>query len=171
MMRQLTVIFVIINIFSYCTHRTTLSEQIKLNLSTHIKKIDTALVLDSFKIYRIDTMVERLGRIIDDTIYKRELYRVQLQLANAVKEQKQDSIAIYQEEVNYMSPQIDSITKSISKGDTTKKYGIVVECSFNLKKNNASDKGIAYYFLDNNMNIINPDIIDSFIYRTYTRIK
>jgi hypothetical protein len=151
--------------FLSCTssRSKTIPEQLQSNFLVHAAKIDSSLVLDSFKVARIDTLVERLGRIIDDTIYKREFYRVQSQLANAVREQKKDSIEIYRDEINYMSPQIDSITKSIPKGDTTKLFGILASCAFRLKKNDKILKGMVYYFLDRNMNIQNADRIDSTI--------
>jgi hypothetical protein len=156
-----------------CTssHSKTISEQLQSNFLAHAAKIDSSLVLDSFKVARIDTLVERLGRIIDDTIYKREFYRVQTQLANAVMEQKKDSIEIYQDEINYMSPQIDSVTKSISKGDTTKIFGILASCTFRLKKNDKMYKDVVYYFLDRNMNIQNADRIDSTITFALNELK
>jgi hypothetical protein len=158
-------------IFLSCTHSASLPEQLKTNFSEHVKKIDSALALDSFRVMRIDTLVEKIGRIIDDSIYKRELYRVQLQLANAIKRQRKDSIAIYQDEVNYMLPQIDSVTNSISKGDTTKKFGVLAVCLYQLRKNNTSAKGFAFYFLNTKMSIMNADMIDSTIYSTYRKLK
>jgi hypothetical protein len=159
--------------FLSCTssHSNTIPEQLQSNFSAHAAKIDSSLILDSFRLVRVDTLVEKLGRIIDDTIYKREFYRIQSQLQNAVKEQKKDSIAIYQDEINYMLPQIDSITKSIPKGDTTKIFGILASCNFWLKKNDKKNNGVVYYFLDRKMNILNADRIDSTIAIALNQLK
>ncbi len=152
-------------LYSSCKHAApkNISDQLRSDFSAHVKSMDSSLVLDSFKVFRIDTMVEKLGRIIDDTIYKIEFHRVQLQLANAIKEQNKDSIAIYQDELDYMAPQIDSVTKAISRGDTTKKMGILAACRFQLRKNDKTYNSNAYYFLDRSMRIINTDMIDSAI--------
>jgi len=163
--------FFVMLIFLSCKHSTNLSDQLKANLSDHIKNIDSALTLDSFRIVRLDTLVEKLGRIIDDTIYKRELSRVQLQLANAIREQKKDSILIYQDEVDYMLPKIDSLTNSISKGDTTKKFGVLAGCSIQIRKNNTSSKGLVFYFLDTKMNVMNSEMIDSSIKIVCKKLK
>ena len=149
----------------------TVAEQLQSNFSAHAIKIDSTLILDSFRLSRIDTLFERLGRVIDDTIYKRELNRVQIQLANAINAGKKDSINIYQDEINYMLPQIDSVTKSISKGDTTKMFGVLASCAFSLKKHDKINKGIVYYFLDKNMNIQNADRIDSTIALALINLK
>jgi hypothetical protein len=173
MKKILAVVFFATTPFLSCTQSTTLSEQMKLNFATHLKNIDSSLVLDSFRILQIDTMVEKLGRIIDDTIYKLELHRVQSQLANAVSEQKKDSIPIYQDEINYMIPQIDSVTNSISKGDTKKIYGFVMRCVYQIRKNNHSVKDSIVYFFDNGMNIRNPSFAntDTFISKSLKKIR
>ncbi len=165
-MKRLLIIIAFVHIlFLYnCQSKPApVPDQLKSNLLSHLKKIDTAFVLDSFRVLRSDKLVERLGRIIDDTIYKRELYRVQNQLANAIKYQKHDSIEFYQGEVNYMLPQIDSLTKSIAQADTTKKFGLLVSCWFQISKNNMKNSGLVFYFLDQEMTIRNSDMIDSTI--------
>ncbi len=165
-MKRLLIITVLVQIlFLYNCHSkpAPLPNQLESNLLSHLKKIDTAIVLDTFRVLRSDKLVERLGRIIDDTIYKRELYRVQDQLANAIKYQKHDSVEFYQGEVNYMLPQIDSLTKSIAQADTTKKFGLLVSCWFQISKNNMKNSGMVFYFLDQEMTIRNSDMIDSTI--------
>ncbi|HEV3222768.1 MAG TPA: hypothetical protein VGZ90_07815 [Puia sp.] len=148
----------------YCNSKPVpIPNQLENILLSHLKKTDSTIILDSFRVLRMDKMVEKLGRIIDDTIYKRELYRVQDQLANAIKFQKHDSIEFYQGEVNYMLPQIDSLTKSIAQADTTKKFGLLVSCWFQISKNNMKNSGLIFYFLDQQMTIRNSDMIDSTI--------
>jgi hypothetical protein len=170
MKKPLFIAFILPVIFLYCTHSTGLTEELKLNFLNHIKIVDSSLVLDSFKITNIDTLVQRLGRILDDSAYKRELRRVQGQLDNAIMEQKKDSIKFYQGEVNYMIPQIDSLTNSISKADTTKILGIRIKCLYQIRKNNKLSNDSLYYYLDNKMNIQNPYLIDSSILRTSKRL-
>ena len=158
--------------FLSCNHSATLSEQMKLNFANHLKKIDSSAVLDSFRILQIDTIVEKLGRKIEDTIYKLELHRVEAQLANAVRENKKDSISIYQYEINYMMPQIDSVTNSISKGDSKKIYGFIMRCVYQIRKNNLSVKDSNIYFFDNGMNILNLSFTntDSFILKSLKKV-
>ena len=154
--------FILPFIFTHCKSKpVSLSEQLEKNLLIHLNKIDSTIVLDSFGIIKIDTMVERLGKMIEDVIYKMEMRRVEAQLANAVKEQKPDSIEFYQGEVNYMQPQSDSLTKVISTADTTRKFGLLVICKARLKKNNQSRTTLLYYYLDNHMTIRNSDRVDN----------
>jgi hypothetical protein len=170
-MRSLLVIFILSILFSYCSQPKTISDQIKNNFSSHLKNIDTALVLDSFNIVRIDTMVEKLGRVFDDSVYTREMYRVKAQLASAKLMQKKDSIAIYQEEIDYMIPKVDSVTKSIETGDTKTKFGLFIRFYYVLRKKDKTNNGYCFYFLDNNANVLNSEMIDSIIIRNYNSIK
>lgn len=116
-------------------------------------------------------MDQRLGRITDTMDYKRELHRVQGELANAIVEQKKDSIIFYKDEINYILPQLDSLTNSISRADTTKKFGIIVSCLFQIRKNNEYQKKAVNYFLDNKMNIRNSDMIDTVIQGAYLKLN
>jgi hypothetical protein len=170
-MRSLLLIFVVSILFSYCSQPKTIPDQIKISFSRHLKNIDTALVLDSFNIVRIDTMVEKLGRVFDDTVYTRELYRVKAQLASAKLMQKKDSFAIYQEEIDYMVPKVDSVTKSIEAGDTKTKFGLLIRFYYVLRKKDKTNNGYCFYFLDNNAKVLNSDMIDSIIVRKYYSIK
>ena len=154
-----------------CKHSTSLSDQLKINFAAHLKLIDSALTLDSFRLIGTRTMTQRFGRIIDDSIYVRELYRVKEQLANALKAGKNDSAAFYQQEVDYMVPNIDSLTNSISKGDTTRKFGTLVACDALIRLTNASQQMLVVYILDENMNIINPDMVDDMIKGAYEHMK
>ena len=149
-----------------CTSKpANLSDQLKMHFQTRIQKIDSTLVLDSFSILRIDTANQRLFSALDDTLYKVVLARVRGQMANATKNQNIDSMAIYQYELDYMIPTSDSLTKEISKSDTTKKYGIVVACQIQLRKDSIKKTDRIYYFLDREMTIRNGERIDSAISR------
>ena len=72
-------------------------------------------------------------------------------------------MAIYQYELDYMVPTSDSLTREISKSDTTKKYGILATCQIQVSKDNINKTGRIYYFLDRNMTIWNGERIDSAI--------
>jgi hypothetical protein len=159
-------------IFFSCTHSpVSLPEQLKANFSAHLKKADSTLILDSFKVIRLLTINDKLGTIIRDTFYYREFYRVQNQLANAVHEKKEDSARFYQEEVSYMKPQIDSLTSSISGQDSVNKQGIIAICQYRIRKNTSSPQAFVFYAMDTKMNVMNSDDIDSSISRTYRGIK
>ncbi len=159
-------------IYTNCGNKPdSIPDQLKANFSKHVIKIDPSIIIDSFQVLRMDTMVEKLGRIIDDTIYKRELYHVENQLANAKKEQLSDSIEFYNDEIKYMLIQIDSITKSIKSGDIKKAFGLIAICKYQIRMKNNRSKDFVFYFFDNNMNLVNADMIDSAIYRSYSRIK
>jgi len=151
-------------LFLSCNQKPpNVSIQLKNNFLSHLERMDSTLVLDSFRLIGIDSIDQKLERIIDDTIYAREFSRVQAQFANAIKEKKEDSIEFYRGEIGYMTPQLDSLTKVISKADTSKKLGIVVTCKVQLSKHNRSVDWIIYYFLDKSMKIWNSEMIDSSI--------
>ena len=149
-------------LFLTCKSKTkSLPEQLKNNLEARLQKADSTVTLDSFIVLRMDTIDRRVERIIDDSLYMREFVRVQSQLRNAIKEAKRDSIAFYQDEVNYMLTQVDSLNKEISIADTTSKLGLVVACKIELGKNNRKQEEILYIFLDRSMTIRNSEMIDS----------
>ena len=92
MKRILWIIFLPGLIFCCSSKPKSLSDQLKTNFLSRLNKVDSTIVLDSFNVIKVDTMDQKMERIIDDTIYKRELVRVQAQLTNAIKEKKEDSI-------------------------------------------------------------------------------
>jgi hypothetical protein len=161
MKKLLTIAFLISEFFLCCTSKPiSLSAQLKTNLLSHLNKIDSTVILDSFGVIKIDTMNVRMGRMIDDTLYRMELHRVETQLENASKEKKTDSMEFYQGEVNYMVPTIDSLAKFISTGDTTRKFGLLIICNVQVSKNNEKRKTRLFYFLGTHMTIQNSDRID-----------
>jgi hypothetical protein len=153
-------------LFGQCKSKpVNLSDQLKANLLTHFHKVDSTLVLDSFAIVKLDTANQRLFSAVDDTLYKIVLARVRSQMANATKNNNTDSMAIYQYELDYMIPTSDSLTKEISKSDTTKKYGVIVTCQIQVSKDKAIKTDKIYYFLGRDMKIWNGEWIDSAISR------
>jgi hypothetical protein len=160
------------SVISSCNTKTaSLPDQLKVNFLLRVNKIDSTVHLDSFRIVRADTVDQRLERIIDDSIYIREFTYVQAQLANALKEKKIDSIGFYKGEVDYMTPQVESLTNVISKADTTKKLGIVAVCSFQLSKKGASQQGMAYYFMDRSYKVWDSELIDTAIATVSRRLN
>jgi hypothetical protein len=136
---------------------------VKTNFISHVNKIDSNLVLDSFAVIRVDTINRRMERIIDNYLYTREFNNVKTQLANAMNRKRADSIEFYQGEVNYMKTQFDSLNNEILKADTAKKLGLLAICKVQLGKNNRSEEIVVYYFLDWNMKVWNPEMIDTSI--------
>ena len=148
-----------------------LSDRVKANFISHLINVDSSLVLDSFNVIAVDTVNRRTERIIDDTLYMMEFNRVRMQLANAMKGKRTDSIEFYQGEVRYMQTQFDSLRREVAKADTTKKLGLLVICKIQLKRNGRSQGMIVYYFLDWNMKVWNPEMIDTAISGLSRRLK
>jgi hypothetical protein len=147
-----------------CTSNSpTLSDQLETNFLARLKKSDTAIVLDSFRVVKIDSIDKRHQLIIDDTIYMREFARVQGQWINSTLENKTDSIGFYQKELDYMGTQLDSMNEAISKADTLQKLGLLAICKIQVSKYNRSQEMMLRYLMDLNMNIWNSSMIDSSI--------
>ncbi len=143
----------------------SLSDQLRENFLTHLNKIDSTMVLDSFSLVSTGTMNQKMFSIIDDTIYRRVLARVQSQMESAKRKNDIDSMAFYQDELDYMIPTSDSLTNVIAKSDTTKKYGILAICEVQVSKKNVSKTEKMYYFLSRNSTILSAEMIDSSIAR------
>jgi hypothetical protein len=159
-------------LFCSCKSKpASLPEQLKENFLSHLRKIDSTVMLDSFIVLRIDSIDQRHERAIDDSAYLREFRRIRAQLSNAVIAKKTDSIGFYQDEVNYMEMQADSLTKEISNADTTKKFGLVARCKFQLSKHTKIQERNIRYFLDMNSKILNSEMIDSAIALTTRKLN
>jgi len=165
-------VFVLFTLILACKSKhKNLSDRVKANFISHVNKIDSTLVLDSFSIIRVDTINRRMERVIDNYLYTREFNYVKAQLANAMKGNRADSIEFYKGEVNYMQTQFDSLNNEISKADTTKKLGLLATCKIQLAKNKMSEEIIVYYFLDWTMKVWNPEMIDTAILGLSRRLK
>jgi hypothetical protein len=153
-------------LFCSCKSKpASLSDQLKTNFLTHLNKMDSSIVLDSFNVLRIDTLNQRLINSIEDTMYRIILARVKSQMESATKKNNADSMAFYQSELDYMIPTSDSMRNLIPTSDTTKKYGIVAVCEVRVSKRNIQKTDKMYYFLSRNMTILNSEFIDSSISR------
>ena len=172
MKKPIFVVFILLGIIS-CKSKPApdLSSQLRTDLSARLLKVDSLAHIDSFKVLGVDTIVPRLGKIIDDTIYIRLLHSVQEQLAHAKTRPRKDSIRYFQEEINYMQGQIDTLTESIKTADTTRKFGILARCYYQVSKNGKFKADAIYYFIRNNGYILNDEMLDSTITRSYRAVK
>jgi hypothetical protein len=157
MKRESLVIFFIATMFAWCTNKPTFTEQVRKDFINRVLKIDSSIRVDSFQLVRMDSLTEMIGQIIYDSIYAREEARLESELT-AAKMDRADTSYV-QEEINYMEKELDSIGHLIIKADTVKKYGIVAKYSYTVSKNEKFKTGGVYYFISNNGNILNPDMI------------
>ena len=162
-MKKTTLFIVILATIIGCKTRPDLSSQLKANLSSRLLKFDSSVVIDSFKVIEVDTLNQRFGVVIEDTIYLRQFHSIQQQLAHALTRSYKDSIEYFQGEINYMSGQIDSLTKSIKTSDTTHKYGIFAKCYYQISKNGKNKQDSIYYFIDRAGNILNSEMLDTLL--------
>jgi hypothetical protein len=152
--------------FISCTHKQTLTEQLKHTFSDHLKQIDSAAVLDSVHILWNAAVTQRLGRTFDDSMYVREFTRIKTQLANAQQKNDRDSIEFYQYEINNIEKGVDSVTKSIPEGDTTKKYGYLIGCAYYIAKNGKTKTDSTILFVEPNSIMRYTEFLDSSLHRT-----
>jgi len=169
-MRELFVaIFALLLIIS-CKHQKNLSEKLNDSFANHLKKIDSLATLDSVHILWNTTITERMGRIIDDTLYRREFMRVQAQLSRSQQKNDKDSIEFYQYEINYMEKEIDSVTKSIAQGDTTRKYGYLIGCAYYITKNQKTNIDSTIVIIDSTSTMRYTELMDSAIRLTIKKL-
>jgi hypothetical protein len=148
-----------------------LDPQLEANFQNHVSEFDPSLVLDSFRLVRVDTIFEKQGRMIDLFFYHRELARVDRQLADAEKMHLADSAAFYAYESKYMNGQIDSLSKLVSHADTSRPLVLIAHCFFELGRKDLRAKDTTFYVMDNNLKVINGDMVDSLISRTSRKLK
>jgi len=99
-----------------------------------------------------------IGQIIYDSLYAREEARLETELV-AVKRNPTADTGYVKEEINYMKKELDSIENLITKADTIKKYGILALYTYTISKNEKSKTSGVYYFISNDGNVLNPDMI------------
>ncbi len=167
---MLSILFCIF-LFSCESKPPSLQDQLREVFISRLKKSDSTVILDSFRIVRVDSLDQKHQRMIDDSIYMREFIRVRNQLTNSIAEKRTDSIEYYRDEVKYMESELDSMKKEISKADTTKKISLLALCKIQLSKNNRRQEMSLRYLIDLNMNIWNTSMIDSSIARTVRKMN
>ena len=170
-MQKAAVFMLILAIITGCKNSPGLSDQLRENLSSRLHKIDSTVVIDSFKIIKIDTLTVRLDKILEDSDDTRLLRSVQQQLEDALTRHNKDSIDYFRNEVSYISSQIDTITKSIKSADTTRKNGIRTTCYYQIGKSGKTTGGTIFYFIDKSGRITNTEMLDSMVTRACRRLK
>jgi len=149
-----------------CTQKKPLTTQLTTAFGNHLARIDSTITLDSVKIIWSTPVNERLGRVIDDTVYVREYNRIKWQLAGAAAKNDRDSMAFYRYEIRVMEHEIDSIGKAIGQGDTTRSYGSLVACAYYLKRNEKAIKDSTLLYIDSAGALRYTGYMDSSIART-----
>ena len=152
-------------ILQSCRHKT-FNEQLTVAFSNHLKDLDPDASLDSVRILWRTPVNQRLGRIIDDTVYVREYHRIRMQLASAESKGDRDSVAFYRYEIAVLEHGIDSVSKSIGQGDTIRQYGSLIACAYFLKKNNKTISDSTLIYLDSAHVLRYTAYMDSSIART-----
>ncbi len=148
-------------LFLSCSEKSpSLSDQLKTNLISHLKKIDSVAVLDSIHIVYNVPLNERLGRIVDDSGYSMEIRNVQAQLSAAKEKNDEKGIEIYQGEISYMNKVSDSVSKSILSADTTRELGRMISIIYVISKNQKTQLDSALFFIDSASNMLYPSLID-----------
>jgi|SRR5579863_2293436 len=157
MKRETPVIFFIVTLFAWCTNKPSFTEQVRNDFTNRVLKIDSSIRVDSFQLVRMDSLTEMIGQIVYDSLYAREEARLESELSTA-KMNRADT-GYVREEIDYMKKELDSIENLITKADTVKKYGVVAQYAYTISKNEKSKTGSVYYFISNNGNVLNQDMI------------
>jgi hypothetical protein len=158
MKRETLAIFFLATMFAWCTNKPSFTEQVRKDFTNRVLKIDSSIRVDSFQLIRMDSLTEMIGQIVYDSLYAREEARLEAEFIAAKRNPAADT-SYLKEEINYMKKELDSIQNLIAKADTVKKYGIVARYFYAISKSEKSKAGWVYYFIGNNGNVLNPDMI------------
>jgi len=170
MRKSLVTIFALLLVIS-CKHKKNLSEQLNESFANHLRKIDSSVTLDSVHIVRFAAVNQRLGIIIDDSIYRREFMRIQQLLLRAQQNNDRDSIEFYNYEINNLEKGIDSVTKSINTGDTTHNNGYLIACSYYITRNGKKKIDSTIVFIDSTSTMRYTEFLDSSIKGTIKKLN
>jgi hypothetical protein len=169
-MNRKILIFVLISlVLVHCKDKLSLNEQVRQDFSNRVLKIDTSIRIDSFQMVRIDSLTEQIGQIVYDSIYSREEARLESELSTA--RMNRADTGYVQEEINYMKKELDSIKNLTVKADTIKKYGILASYSYTISKDGKSKTSGVYYFIGNDGNVLNPDMITDSVKTIAAQLK
>ena len=147
-------------------HHKSLNEQLAVAFSAHLQNFDPDARIDSVRIIWSTPVNERLARIIDDTIYVREYNRIKWQLANVRLTNNRDSVAFYRYEIHVLEHNIDSISKSIGQGDTSRQHGSLLSCAYYLTRHDKVISDSTLLYLDSAQTLRYTWYLDSSIART-----
>ena len=131
-MRKLPLLLALALLLASCQQKKTLKEQLTTAFTNHLSTLQPNATLDSIRVIWNTPATERLGRIIDDSVYVREYNRIKDQLASATSKNDKDSMEFYRYEIAVLERGIDSVSKSIALGDTTRRYGSLLACAYYL---------------------------------------
>jgi hypothetical protein len=165
-MRTLLLSITMITLIVSCKGRKNLQEQLNESFANHLEKIDSSSTLDSVHILWNVTITDKVGRIINDSMYVREFTRVKGQLVSAEQKKDKDSIEFLNYELNYMKKEIDSVTSEIASGDTTRKYGYLINCAYYISKNKKTKIDSTMIFIDSSFTMRYTEYMDSALKRT-----
>ncbi len=164
-MKKLLLLLCTLSILLSC-HQKTFNEQLTVAFTDHLKDLDPDAVLDSVHVLWRTPVNQRLARVIDDTIYVREYYRIRNELAGAQERNDKDSVAFCRYEISVLERNIDSISKSIPHADTTHKYGSLISCAYFLHKNNKAIADSTLIYIDSSHVLRYTAYLDTSISRT-----
>jgi hypothetical protein len=170
MIRKILIFVLLPLILVHCKSKPSFTEQVRQDFSNRVLKIDSSIRVDSFLLIRMDSLTEMIGQIIYDSMYAGEKARLEAEFIAARRNPAADT-AYLQEEINYMKKELDSIENLITQADTVKKYGVIAQYSYTISKNEKSGTGKVYYFISNNGNVLNPDMIVDSVKVTAAQIK
>jgi hypothetical protein len=154
---------------AYCSNRPSFTEQVRKDFSSRVLKIDSSVRVDSFQLVRSDSLTEYIGQIVYDSIYAREEARLEREL-NAARINKADT-TYKLEEISYMKKELDSIGNLIVHANTVKKYGVLSLYSYTISHSDQSKSGRVYYFISNEGNVLNPDMISDSLKLVISELK
>jgi len=154
-----------------CKTRKSLSEQLSESFSNHLQKFDSSATLDSVHITWSIAVTQRLGRIVDDSVYNREGMRLQGQLSGAREKNNRDSIRFYLYEINALQTQMDSVTRSIPMGDTTHNVGYLVDCAYYITRSGKKRMDSTLVYIDQGGTLRYAEYLDSAIKRTTQNLQ
>lgn len=152
-----------------CREKAALDVQLASAFGSHLKRLDPAASLDSIRILWQTPVNERLGVVINDTVYVREYNRINAQMASAQIKNDKDSIAFYRYEIRVLQQGIDSISKSIPQTDTTRRFGSLIACEYFLRKDGRTFTDSTLLYLDSASALRYTAYMDSSIARTLRR--
>ena len=162
---------IIFTLIASCQQPETLTQQLDEKFDIHLKKIDPSVTLDSLHILWKINLTQRLGKVIDDTIYIRELSNIEMQLIKAIQKQYKDSIKFYQSEIDYMKSNTDSIANQIDNSDSSRKYGYMMRCAYYITKNSKTIIDSTLIIIDSASKLQFTEIMDSSISQTIRKLN
>jgi hypothetical protein len=170
MIKALAVVAVLLLVIS-CKTKKNLSEQLNETFSKHLLNYDSSSTLDSVHILWSVPVTRKLGAIIDDSIYNRELMRLEGQLAGAKERTDIDSIRFYLYEIHSLRTQMDSVTRAIPLQDTTHNAGHLINCAYYISKREKRTMDSVLIYIDSTNTMRYTEYMDAAISRTAKSMK